>query len=46
MPPIFFGLFGRLLRGRPRGDWALLALLSATAAALLFCERFWNLLPS
>jgi hypothetical protein len=36
---------GRLVQGRPPGDWALLALLVATAVALLLSERFWELLP-
>jgi hypothetical protein len=45
MPPLFFSLFGWFLKQRSPEDWAMLALLAATATAMLISERFWSMLP-
>jgi hypothetical protein len=34
-----------LLKDRPPGDWAWMALLVSTGLFLLFSKRFWEVLP-
>jgi hypothetical protein len=41
----FHDLARRLIKGRPPGDWALLALLTVVGLVMLFSERFWSALP-